>query len=229
MSDSIVRSRIFSSACSLSGNFKQVPVGVGHEHVLRLPADPAAHVDVAVRRAGSVGVDVQAHAGVARLAHAAAAARDVERHRAEVARFDELDPRPDSITSPVISWPRIRPAGRGRAPAHHVLVGAADVRRDDPEDRPVRHLAAHVRRVDARPVLQLERREVDVLDLDRRRGRCTRRPRLSAMCPLLVTALRAPAGMSPGCPGAGSARSPAIALARGHRVAEPARRMRPGA
>src|SRR5206468_10688385 len=74
----------------LVGELEQVPVGVRHEHVLGLAADPAAHVDVAVRRARAVRVDVQADAGVARLAHAAPAAGDVEGNGYEVAVLDEL-------------------------------------------------------------------------------------------------------------------------------------------
>ena len=56
--------------------------------------------------------------------------------------------------------------GGGGAAAHHVLVGAAYVRRDDLQDRSVRQLAADIRGVDAGAVLQLQRREFDVLDLD---------------------------------------------------------------
>ena len=57
--------------------------------------------------------------------------------------------RPVSITSPVISWPRIEPVGRGRAAADHVLVGAADVGRDDLEDHAV--LASCARRCRGAP------------------------------------------------------------------------------
>src|SRR6185312_7447838 len=55
---------------------------------------------------------------------------------------------------------------RRRAPADHVLVRAADIGGDAPEDRRVWELAAHVGCVDARPILELKAREVDVLDLD---------------------------------------------------------------
>ena len=51
MSDSIVRSMIFSRAWSLSGNFNRFQSAYGHHHVLGLAADPAAHVHVAVGRA----------------------------------------------------------------------------------------------------------------------------------------------------------------------------------
>src|SRR5947209_7969606 len=40
------------------GKGEQVPVRVRHQHVLRLPADPAAHVDVPIRRSRSIRVDV---------------------------------------------------------------------------------------------------------------------------------------------------------------------------
>jgi hypothetical protein len=47
-----------------------------------------------------------------------------------------------------------------------VLVGSADVGRDDPQYRPVRKLPPDVVGVDTWPITQLERREVDVLNLD---------------------------------------------------------------
>ena len=71
------------------GELQQVEVGERHHDVLRLAADPAAHVDVAVGRAGAGRVDVEADAGLALVAHPAAAAGDVEGHRADVALLDE--------------------------------------------------------------------------------------------------------------------------------------------
>ena len=91
MSESIVRSRIFSSACSLSGNFRQLKSAYGHHHELGLASGPAAHVHVAVRPARPGRVHRQADAGLALLAVAAAPARDVERRRDEVALLEELD------------------------------------------------------------------------------------------------------------------------------------------
>ena len=44
---------------------QQVPVRVGHEHVLGLAADPAADVHAPVGGPGAVGVDVQADPGLA--------------------------------------------------------------------------------------------------------------------------------------------------------------------
>src|SRR5688572_4478892 len=163
----------------LVGEPQEVPVGVGHGDVLRLAADPAAHVDVAVRRARTVRIDVQAHARVAGLAHAAAAAGDVERHGAEIALLDELHPWSglDHLAGDLVAQDQA--LGGRRAAADHVLVGAADVRRDDPEDRAVRELAADIRGVDAGAVLQLQGREVDVLDLDVARPHIGNTPVLS--------------------------------------------------
>ena len=70
---------------------QKVQVRVGNHHVFRLAADPAAHIDVAVSRARPRRIHVQADAGLAFLAIAAASAGDVERNGAEVADFDELD------------------------------------------------------------------------------------------------------------------------------------------
>jgi hypothetical protein len=145
---------------------QQVPVGVRDRDVVRLPADPAAHVDVAVRSAGTRGVDVEADPGLALLAVPAAAARDVEGHRAQVPDLDELDVGADLGHLAEDLVPEHEVLRRGRATADHVLVAAADVGRDDLEDDAVVELAADVRRVDARAVLQLELGVVDVLDLD---------------------------------------------------------------
>ena len=148
----------------LVGELQQVEVRVRDHHVFGLAADPAAHVHVSVGRAGTVGVDVQADAGLALLAVPAAAAGDVERGADQVADLDELDVGPglDDLAGDLVA--EHQALRRGRAAAHHVLVTAADVGGDDPEDHSVRDLPADVRRVDARPVLQLQLRVVDRLD-----------------------------------------------------------------
>jgi hypothetical protein len=56
--------------------------GCEYHHVLGLPSDPPAHVDVAVRRTSSRRIHIEAHARVTTLACSAAAASDVERHAA---------------------------------------------------------------------------------------------------------------------------------------------------
>src|SRR5690606_11925173 len=121
----------------LVGEPQQVPVGVGHQHVLRLPTGPAAHVDVAVRRARTFRVDVEADARVPLLAVATAPARDVERYGAQVADLDELDVTSglDDLAGDLV--PENESRRGGRPAAHHVLVGAADVRRYDLQDRTV--------------------------------------------------------------------------------------------
>src|SRR6185437_6204548 len=117
-------------------------------------------------RARTVGVGVQADAGLLLLAVATTPTRDVERHRDEVALLDELHVAPglDHLAGDLV--PQDQPFGSGRAPADHVLVGAADVGRDDLEDHPVLGLAPDVVGVDSGSVPQLELREVDRLDLD---------------------------------------------------------------
>src|SRR5215212_4467931 len=114
------------------GELEQVEVREGDHHVAGLPADPAAHVHVAVSRARASGIDVQAHAGLALLAVPAAPAGDVERHRADVADVYELDVVAllDDLARDLVSE---RLSGRSRRPSpDHMLVGAADVGRDDP-------------------------------------------------------------------------------------------------
>src|SRR6202012_3191728 len=150
----------------LVGELEQVPVGVGHHHVLGLAADPAAHVHVAVGRARPVRVDVEADAGLAFLAVLAPPAGDVERHAGQGADLDELDVPPglDDLAEDLV--PEDQPGRRGGAAADHVLVTAADVGRDDLEDHAVLALAADVGRVDPGTVLQLQLGVGDVLYFD---------------------------------------------------------------
>src|SRR5664279_3521948 len=130
---------------------QQVPVRVRDPHVLGLAADPAAHVDVAVRRPGPIGVDVQADPD---LAVPAPPAGDVERHRADVAHLDELHARADLDHLAGDLMAEHEPFGSGGPGAHHVLVGATDVGRHDLQDGAVRDFASDVGGVDARAVFQ---------------------------------------------------------------------------
>ena len=95
----------------------------------------------------------------------AAPAGDVERHRAQVTDLDELHARADLDHLAGDLVPEHQALRRRRAAADHVLVAAADVGRDALQDRRVRQLATDVGRVHPRPVLELERRIVDVVDL----------------------------------------------------------------
>jgi hypothetical protein len=162
----MVRSRIFLHRLVLVGELQEVPIGVRDHDVLGLAADPAAHVHIPVGGARSFGVGVQADAGLPLLAVATASAGDVERHRDEIADLDELDVAPglDHLAGDLVT--QDQPLRGGRAPADHVLVGAADVGRDDLQDHPVLGLAPDVVGMHPGPVLQLELRKVDRLDLD---------------------------------------------------------------
>src|SRR6266540_4784955 len=139
---------------------------VRNQHVLGLAAHPAAHVDVPVGGTRAVRVDVEAAASPALLAVLATAAGDVEGDGDEVALLDELDVAADLDHLARDLVPEDEPFRRGRPAANHVLVAAADVRRDDPDDDAVLGLAAYVRRIDSRPVLEHELGKVDVLNLD---------------------------------------------------------------
>ena len=145
---------------------QDVPVRVGDEDVFGLSADPAAHVDVAVGRTGTIGVDVEADSRLALLAVPTAAARDVERHRDEVADLDELDVPTDldDLTGDLVTEDET--LGSSRAAPDHVLVGAADVRGDGLEDDTVIDLPADVGGIDAGAVLEDEFRVLGVDDLD---------------------------------------------------------------
>ena len=69
---------------------EQVEVRVRHHDVFRLPADPSAHVHVAVRRARPRGIDVQADSRRLFFAVPASPAGNVERHRNQVADFNKF-------------------------------------------------------------------------------------------------------------------------------------------
>src|SRR5690606_26151082 len=148
------------------GELQRVEVGVGHQHVAGLPADPAAHVDVAVGRAGPVRVDVETDAGGPLLAVAAPPAGDVERHRHQVPDVQELHVRALLHHLPGDLVPQHQAGRCGGAAAHHVLVAAADVGGDHFEDHAVVHLPADVGRVDSWAVPEHELRHVQVDDLD---------------------------------------------------------------
>ncbi len=137
--------------------FQQVEIGIGDGDIFRLTTDPAAHVDVAISAAGAGRVHREAHAGILRLAAAAAAAGDVERHGDDVADFEHLDIDAffndfagDFMTENE-AWHR-----RGAA-AHHVLVGAADIGGNHLENDTV---------LDAAAIRRLKLRVVDVADFD---------------------------------------------------------------
>ena len=103
---------------------------------------------------------------MALLAAATAPARDVEWDGYDVALLDELDVATDldHLARDLVAQDQTR--GGGRPAAHHVLVRAADVGRDDSKDDPVGELAPDVGRVNTWTVTKLERREIDPLNFD---------------------------------------------------------------
>src|SRR6202011_999257 len=107
--------------------------------------------------AGAIGVDVKADAGVALSTGPAAAACDVERNRYEVADIEILDVTAllDHFAGDLVS--EHHAGRRRRAAADHVLVGAADIRRDDLENDAV---------IDRLSCRIAEGRKVDVLNFD---------------------------------------------------------------
>src|SRR5207247_560881 len=102
-------------------------IGVGNHDILGLSADPAAHIDVAVGRAGAGGIDGEADAGLAFKAIAAAAAGDVEGNGDQVALFQELDIAAgfDDFAGDFVA--ENQPGGGGGSAADHVLIRAADI------------------------------------------------------------------------------------------------------
>ncbi|MCY1290263.1 hypothetical protein D9M71_616030 [compost metagenome] len=134
------------------GEFEQVEIGVGNQHVLGLATGPVAHVDITVGAAGTGRVDGQAHAGVHFLAGAAAAAGHVEGYRYQVADLQVFHVTAflDHLTGDLVA--EHQADLRGGTATHHVLVRAADVGGDHLQDYPVFDLLApgvlHLRVVD---------------------------------------------------------------------------------
>ena len=147
MSDNSVRSLIFASALFFVGEFDQVEIGVGHHNIFRLPADPAAHVHIAIRRARPRRIHGEADARLAFAAVAAAPAGDVERHGHQIADVQHLDVAAllDHFAGDFMAQNQ---ALRRRGPAaDHVLVGAADVGGHDLQNDAVRRVLAAERSV----------------------------------------------------------------------------------
>jgi hypothetical protein len=141
----------------LVGKLQKVEIGVGHHHVVGLPADPSAHIDIAICAASAVGIDVKANAGVALSTGPAATTRDVERYRYEVADVEILDVTAflDHLAGDLMSEHH---ASRcRRAAPDHVLVRTADICRYDLEDDAV---------VDRLSCWIAEGRKVDLLNFD---------------------------------------------------------------
>ncbi len=145
---------------------QQVPVGVGHQDVVGLAADPAAHVHVAVGAPGRSGLTFRQMPVLRSLQFR-------QRPQAMLKGTEQMSPTlmnstsgPTSTTSPVISWPSTRSGGRRGAAADHVLVRAADVGGHGFQDDAVGHLAAHIGGVDPRAVLEFEGGVVNVDQFD---------------------------------------------------------------
>ncbi len=120
----------FGHRLLLIGKFEQVEIGVRNHDVIGLAADPAAHIDITVGAAGPSRIHIQANAGLAFLAVAAAAAGDVEGRGNQVTNLQKLNIVAffDDFAGDLVAQDH---AGRRSGPAaHHVLVAAADIGRD---------------------------------------------------------------------------------------------------
>jgi len=102
-----------------------------------LAADPSTHVDVAESGAGAIPINIQADAGLAFPAVAAASARDVERDGNQVAHIQELYVPAflNDFAGDLVSQYH---TGRSRgAASDHMLIAAADVGAHDLKDHAV--------------------------------------------------------------------------------------------
>ena len=132
---------ILDRASVLVRELEQVEIGIGDHDVAGLAADPAAHVHITIGAAGATGIDRQAHAGIRLPAAAASSTGDVERHRDQIAQRDHLDIRTllDHLARDLV--PEHHACRSSCAAAHHVLIGSADIGRNDLQDHAMIDLA----------------------------------------------------------------------------------------
>ena len=119
------------------GNFQQVEIGIGDHHEACLPADPAAHIHIAVSTSRAAVVHREANAGILFTAVSATSTSDIERHRHEVADVEELYVAAlfDHLSGDLMS--QNQSGFGGGAPSDHVLIRPANVGRNDFEDNRV--------------------------------------------------------------------------------------------
>src|SRR5271169_6261557 len=115
----------FGERLVLVRKLEQVPISVRHHHVFGLSSDPTAEIDVAVGATCAARVHVEANVGAALLAVAATSARNVERHRDQVALADEFNPTSAFDDFAGNLMPEDQSRRRRGAPADHMLVAAA--------------------------------------------------------------------------------------------------------
>jgi len=111
----------------IAAQAQQVKVGERYHDVIRLPPDPAAHVNVAVSCTRTRGVDGEANAGETSTAVAAAATSDVEGDGYDVALFDVEYVAADfnDFAGDFMAEDKARRSGG--AASNHVLIAAAYV------------------------------------------------------------------------------------------------------
>src|SRR5207244_6533571 len=108
---------------------QQVEISVRDHDVIRLPADPAAHIDVAVSRARPSRIYMQTNAGFSIFTIPATPACDVEWNGDEVADFDVFHVTSSFDDFACNLMPKDQSLMRCSATANHVLIAAADVGR----------------------------------------------------------------------------------------------------
>src|SRR5437773_10734795 len=104
---------------------QQVEISVRDHDVLGLPADPSAHIDVAVSRARPSRIYVQTNAGFSIFAIPAAAARDVEWNRDEVADLAVFHVASTFSDFACTLLPQAQAFRRASAVANQALIAAA--------------------------------------------------------------------------------------------------------
>jgi hypothetical protein len=141
---------------------EQVEIGIRHHDKLGLSSDPSSHVNVAVRSSRPGFVGIQANTGLAAFTISASAAGDIERHGNDVPDIDELDVATglDHLTRDLMT--QYQPRRHSGASAHHVLIAAADVGRQNFQNNAVMALAGPQREFGKIDAMQLNQSRLDV-------------------------------------------------------------------
>src|SRR6185437_7303074 len=93
------------------GKLDQVEVRIRNHHIFGLTANPAAHIDIAVRSTRATGIHIEANSRLARTTGPASTTCYVKRNRNQIADVQIFDVLSFSMISPVISCPSTSPFG----------------------------------------------------------------------------------------------------------------------
>src|SRR5699024_1730279 len=145
---------------------EKLEICVRHHYILRLAADPAAHVHIAVCCTRPVRVYVRTDMRLLFTTHFTASTGNVERDGCDIPFFDKLDIASNFNHFACNFMSEHQAFRRSGTAAHHVLVTAANVCRNDFKYYAMFTFTPDVRFWHTRTILQYQIREFDILDFN---------------------------------------------------------------